>query len=303
MDGGNYFILMLTGEDQVIRLLFDMTPEIMDFSGEFREDLPTEDYHIQRWQDYNGGLCDRTLMVSHPMSVIRRGPVILARSKRVGCSEMDMFSGETVFGRERMAGGLTENISQKYIALCDREHALLVANDGTYGSSFDETASSLKLTLLRSPSYTAHPVGDRPVMPTDRYMPYIDQCEHDFAFLLEAGERKHVMANAARLAQHFGTRPMLLSLYPSGEGECAACPVTLDESAPVTLQAFKKADDGKGYVVRLFNPTERPQKSKLAVLGKTQLLLFGAFEVKTCYFGELGYMELDPMEWGVAKFR
>ncbi|MBQ9747482.1 MAG: alpha-mannosidase [Clostridia bacterium] len=211
--------------------------------------------------------------------------------------------GDQVFGRERMAGGLTENVSQKYIALCDREHALLVANDGTYGSSFDETASSLKLTLLRSPSYTAHPVGDRPVMPTDRYMPYIDQGEHDFAFLLEAGERKHVMANAARLAQHFGTRPMLLSLYPSGEGECAACPVTLDESAPVTLQAFKKADDGKGYVVRLFNPTERPQKSKLAVLGKTQLLLFGAFEVKTCYFGELGYMELDPMEWGVAKFR
>ena len=99
---GTYFTLPLSGEDQVIRVFFDMTPAIMDFSGAFRADLPEDDYHIRRWQDTNGGLCDRAQMLTHPMSVIRRGPVMLARSKRVGCEAADMFSGETVFGKERI---------------------------------------------------------------------------------------------------------------------------------------------------------------------------------------------------------
>ena len=42
----------------------------------------------------------REQMVKHPMSVIRRGPVMLARSKRVLCSEEEMFSGETVWGKQ-----------------------------------------------------------------------------------------------------------------------------------------------------------------------------------------------------------
>ncbi len=98
---GTYFALSLTGGEQVIRLSFDMTPEVMDFRGEFQENLPVDDYHIHRWYDGIGGLCDRTVMASHPISVIRSGPVMLARSKRFGCSETEMFSGETVFGKER----------------------------------------------------------------------------------------------------------------------------------------------------------------------------------------------------------
>lgn len=97
---GAWFVIPRTGEEQVIRLKFDMTPEIMDFRGEFKKDLPKEDYHIRRWQDANDGLCDRQMMLKHPMSVIRRGPVMLARSKRVGCREEEMFGGETVFGQE-----------------------------------------------------------------------------------------------------------------------------------------------------------------------------------------------------------
>ena len=43
-------------------------------------------------------------MLSHPMAVIRRGPVMLARSKRLGptadgCSQEELFSGVTVYGK------------------------------------------------------------------------------------------------------------------------------------------------------------------------------------------------------------
>ncbi|MBE6562074.1 MAG: hypothetical protein E7662_13215, partial [Ruminococcaceae bacterium] len=101
---GGYEAVTLTGEDQVFRLCFDMTPEIMDFHS----DLPGlfgaldgRDYHIRRWCDAGIGQCDRRQMLSHPMSVIRRGPVMLARTKRLGAREEDMFSGETVWGKER----------------------------------------------------------------------------------------------------------------------------------------------------------------------------------------------------------
>lgn len=97
---GQYYMLPLSGENQLIRMVFDMAPEIIDFAGEFRPDLPDTDYHLQRWPDSNG-LCGREQMVTHPMSVIRRGPLMLARSKRVGCSEAEMFNGETVWGRKR----------------------------------------------------------------------------------------------------------------------------------------------------------------------------------------------------------
>jgi len=97
---GSYYALPLTAGDQVIRIFFDMTPEIIDFAGEFRG-LPNNDYHVSRWVDDISGPCTREMMMKHPMAVIRRGPVMLARSKRVGANEEDMFSGETVFGKKR----------------------------------------------------------------------------------------------------------------------------------------------------------------------------------------------------------
>ena len=50
--------------------------------------------HAETWN------CGREQMLRHPMSVVRRGPLMLARSKRIGCSEAEMFSGETVWGKE-----------------------------------------------------------------------------------------------------------------------------------------------------------------------------------------------------------
>ena len=204
---------------------------------------------------------------------------------------------DNIHRKEILRGELFENVSQKYIAVCNEKNAVLIANDGVYGSSYDEKASSLKITLLRSPSYTAHPVGDRRVMPQDRYMPYIDIGERDFAFSLDAGERREILNSASRKAQHFGMPPMLLSFYPTGVGEKTAdTPVMLTEDSPVTIQAFKKADDKKGYIVRLFNPTERPQRAKITILGKTQIFLFSPFEVKTIRVHDGGYEENDLLE-------
>ena len=93
---GTYLRVLLPAGDCAVYLRFDMTPRILDFEGEYRV-LPEPDYHIHRWCDVNGA-CDRDCMVRHPMSVLRRGALLYARSKRLGCTEEEMFSGETVWG-------------------------------------------------------------------------------------------------------------------------------------------------------------------------------------------------------------
>ncbi|MBQ8641975.1 MAG: glycoside hydrolase family 127 protein [Clostridia bacterium] len=99
-DQTGYAEVVLNAEDTIIKVRFDMTPEVIDLpAGNI--DLPETDYHRQRWCDASLGLCGREQMLYHPMSIIRRGPVMLARSKRVGAAEEAMFSGETVFGKER----------------------------------------------------------------------------------------------------------------------------------------------------------------------------------------------------------
>jgi hypothetical protein len=108
-EGGSYLCLTLTKADTVLRMSYDMTPEVVEVKCDYMRtgdfcDLPRTDYHHLRWIDSNFGLCDRSVMLSHPMAVIRRGPVMLARSKRLGptadgCSQEEMFSGVTVYGK------------------------------------------------------------------------------------------------------------------------------------------------------------------------------------------------------------
>ncbi len=95
---GEYFVLNLPEGNSVIRMMFDMTPGIMDFTGEY-EDLPDSDYHIRRRCDGLNGPCSRSSMVPGPMSTVRRGALLYARSKRIGSAEEIMFSGKTVYGQ------------------------------------------------------------------------------------------------------------------------------------------------------------------------------------------------------------
>ena len=49
------------------------------------------------------GACGRDKMVKRAMSVIYYGPILLARSKRVGACASDMFSGKTIHGKGAIA--------------------------------------------------------------------------------------------------------------------------------------------------------------------------------------------------------
>ena len=202
--------------------------------------------------------------------------------------------GEEAYGREKLKDGFEENVSQKYIAVCNPESALLCVNNGVYGSSFDK--GELKITLLRSPSYCAHPIGGRETMPNDRYLPHIEQGERDFSFLIKAGSRDSILDSAARTAQEFGTQPMLLSFYPPENGKKNEPPVLIKNNEAITLNAFKKQENGNGYIIRLFNSTDRPQSCLLNVCGEEENISFGIFEIKTLKYDDGKITETDLTE-------
>ena len=211
----------------------------------------------------------------------------------------DVCIGEQAYGREAMKDNLDENVAQKYLILTGNGKALSAMNNGVYASSFDKNEGVLNITLLRSPSYCAHPIrtatGDRKVMPQDRYTPYIEQGERDFSFKFEIGEEKLLLDETPRIARHFNMQPMVYSFYPTGVGEKPKTPLTL-EGGVIECTTFKKAECGEGYIIRLFNPTGDAHSCELDYMGKKAKFDFGAFEIKTVRATDTGLCESDLLE-------
>lgn len=189
--------------------------------------------------------------------------------------------GETAFGSEELKTDGRENVSQRWIRLSDGENALAAANDGVYGSSYHD--GILYITLLRSPGYTVHPIGDRPLMPQDRFSPYMEQGERRFRFDLYAGDAGAVTESISRCADGLNEPPSLLSFFPCGEGEKPLPGAELTGSAAIEMPAFKYAEDGSGCIARLFNPLESAQTAclKFAPFNINEQLTLMPYEIKT----------------------
>ena len=100
---GEYFELELSEGTTFLKMRFDMTPEVIERKW---EPIPEGDYHLVRWVDSANGLCDKDCMLKGSKIVLRRGPVILARSKRVGAKEEDMFTEESLYGKNITSLGI-----------------------------------------------------------------------------------------------------------------------------------------------------------------------------------------------------
>lgn len=209
------------------------------------------------------------------------------------------YWGQVAFGRDVLPGEAREVVAQKWVAAVSdgQECALTCINDGSYGSDF--VNGEIRLTLLRSAAYAAHPFKDRPLVRPDGYTPRMEQGERQFRFWLNAGPRDARMAAVDREALARNERPFLLSFNPSGTGERPVPGIILSDAA-VQLTAFKPAEHGGGFVIRLFEPTGRARSTEVAIpaRGVKQQLALQPFEVKTLllYTDRRDLVEADLIE-------
>ncbi len=180
--------------------------------------------------------------------------------------------GETAFGFEELYDNEDESVFHKWCGIKEKDDALYVLNRGTYGGSFDN--STIKLSLLRTPIYSAHPINDRPIAPHDKFINHIDMGERHFSFRISA-ER-----DIARAAQIYNEAPQALSFFPSGEGEKISSLISID-NPDVILSSMKKK--GKSFVLNLYNASENESEAEIFVHAnnKRVKLKFGKHEIKT----------------------
>ncbi len=113
--------------------------------------------------------------------------------------------GKAPFGLDTLRSDGLECTAQDYALLHDGTHALSVSNTGTYALSAENGA--LRMTLLRTPAYCAHPIEGRRIMRQDRFGEHMDQGERQFGFQINASEA------AARL-ERVNTESLLLNQPP-----------------------------------------------------------------------------------------
>lgn len=199
--------------------------------------------------------------------------------------------GQVAYGVEDLPRDGNEIIAQKWLALSAKDGlTLTVINDRTYGADFNR--GELRLSLLRSPAYAAHPILDRPILPTDRYSPRIDQGERLFRFWLQGGPADERLELVDREALAHNERPMALSFFPNGGGTAPAPFVTLSDPV-IQMTAAKQAEDGSGLILRLFEPTGKPRTAliNLPFAGLSKQVSLNGFEVQTFL------VDLDNHRW------
>jgi len=195
------------------------------------------------------------------------------------------YWGQVAGGVDRLVEGGLEAVAQKWTAVYDDRNDRYFAclNDGIHGSDYDR--GEIRLSLLRSPGFSGHPILDRTVMPQDRYSGRIDQGERLYRFWFRGGEGKQPFAALDRQALSRNEKPYIVSFFPPGTGVKPAPLAELSDET-VVMTACKQAEDGEGYVVRLHNPTGETLHATLHLPAADirEQIQFHPFEYKTLHY-------------------
>ena len=188
--------------------------------------------------------------------------------------------GQVAYGIGDLPKNGDEAIAQKWVAVVEGDRALTCIDDGIYGLDF--AGGELRLSLVRSPAYAGYPILDRPIVPQDRFTPRVDQGERLYRFWINVGLKEERLAVVDREALARNELPFALSFFPHGGGVVPQPGVVLSD-AVVQMTTFKRAEEGKGYIIRLFEPTGQARETVLSVppLDLEARVALNAFEVKT----------------------
>lgn len=208
-------------------------------------------------------------------------------------ASFDKFTAQTAYGEYALYTDGKEQPAQRWFMGEDQKSALAVINRGTYGVSVK--GSLMRQSLARTSAYAALTLGNRPLVPPDRFSPRLDQGERRFSFMFCGGGKETVREKIDRASLAFNEAPVVLSFFPSGNGKTAEGGIKVEN---VRMDAFKRAENGDGYVARLFNVKDTPVKGhiKYEALSIDAAVEFGAFEIKTFSVKEGKFEEIPLLE-------
>lgn len=196
---------------------------------------------------------------------------------------------ETAYAHISRAAVGEEDCAHKWADFSEKTAGLALLNDGAY--SYRASAGEAAVLLARSSIYADH-AGVR----EKRYdYEYLDMGEQTFSFVLHphgAPDYAEITRLAAELnnpcaavweGYHAGKR--------AGEGSF------IEISAPsVVVRAVKRAEDGKGIVVRAYETEGKRTECRLRLFETETTAVFAPFEIKTLRFFGKKAVEQDILE-------
>lgn len=196
---------------------------------------------------------------------------------------------EVPYGVAEFATDNSETPSGKWFAVVDneKEFGLTISNNGKYSYSVD--GNTAQLTLLRTAAFCDH-YGER-----DDRCEYMDVGPQKFRYAI-ASYRGNTAAERQAKLINFEARAILETFHDGKlKTEFSGIQVC-DES--VICTAFKKAEDGNGYILRAYEAEGKAIETaiKVAALGKEWKAKFAPFEVKTFRITDGEIQETDLIE-------
>ena len=214
----------------------------------------------------------KVLRMSFPVSVSKACSIA---EVPYGVTEFSIDNGETPCG--------------KWFAVVDKGTNLGVTflNDGKYSYSVDGTTAYM--TILRTAAYCDH-FGVR-----DERCEYMDVGPQKFRYALAPYFNN---AKAERQASILNFEPRaVLETFHKGELETEFSGIRVHDKN-VLVTAFKKAEDGNGYILRAYEAEGKETRTdiEIGLLNKKFEVEFEPFEVKTYRITENTFQETSLIE-------
>ena len=167
----------------------------------------------------------------------------------------------------------------------DNEKGIAILTDSKY--SYSATENELALTAIRSPLYCDH--GWLRMEDSN----YTDQGIHEFKYAI-LPTNTHNTSQIFKFATAFNT-PVIAIMENHHEGVLPLTYSAIDiNSHNIIISAFKKAEDGNGYVIRAYECEGKPTETilNLKALGSSISTTFAPFEIKTFLIKDGTYEEV-----------
>lgn len=155
---------------------------------------------------------------------------------------------EIPFGAQKRVQSLQEIPALKWADLSDEKFGVTLVNDSKYGHSCVD--NTLRLTLIRS-SYDPDPLPE--------------VSDHEIKFAVVAHKGAFDISAATRAGEEFNS-PMAIVSTSVQKGTLPAEKSFVEVLTPgVFMSAIKKAEDGKGIVVRVFDMEGKKTTAKIKI--------------------------------------
>jgi alpha-mannosidase len=160
-----------------------------------------------------------------------------------------------------------EVAAHQWVDLSDGRHGLALLNDCKYG--FRVKGSVIDMSLIRSVPFPGAPLIAKGDQSTGAEVtPFTDLGKHEFGYALLPHTADFGPAEITRAAREFNIKPTVVVPSPevnAARPACAEVGSVLIGSPAIEVVAIKRAEDRRGWIIRLVNLTERAVDTPVAL--------------------------------------